>query len=348
MLNRQRWTLKMHSAMISAIASVLALCFLPICHAQNGAYTFVSFDAPSAGTGPGQGTYPTAINRIGWIGGYVYNSAGSPRGFLRTRGGRFIEVNPPTSVSSVVNAINVAPQAVGTFLDRNRDSHGFLFEVGGFYTQLDAPGATSTYPLSINDAGQVVGAESDATGTHAFLWTAQNQFTVFDAPGVGSGGTWATAINASGQATGYYFDASSEVHAWFRTATGHIITFDVGNGSGTKAFAINRGGEIAGSWNDGNGSQYGFARNTDGTFDLFSISGGNSNVVTSINDNGAFVGYNFSDFESTSFEGDPSGNVAKIPLPFANTLNTAVGINAKGHITGLYKDSNAAAHGWAK
>jgi hypothetical protein len=45
--------------------------------------TITTFDAPSAGTGPNQGTFPTRINKAGTIEGYYTDANNVNHGFLR-------------------------------------------------------------------------------------------------------------------------------------------------------------------------------------------------------------------------------------------------------------------------
>src|SRR5262252_3227932 len=47
--------------------------------------TVTSFDAPGAGTGPGQGTQPFGINPAGVIAGFYTDAGGANHGFLRNR-----------------------------------------------------------------------------------------------------------------------------------------------------------------------------------------------------------------------------------------------------------------------
>jgi hypothetical protein len=46
--------------------------------------TFITFDAPGAGTGPGQGTIPFSNNPANLITGYYIDADGVNHGFLRT------------------------------------------------------------------------------------------------------------------------------------------------------------------------------------------------------------------------------------------------------------------------
>ena len=132
---------KFHLFLAFTLSAVLAFSFLPTACAQNlSPSTFISFDAPGAGTGSGQGTYPTAIARHGWIGGTLIDGANVPHGFLRSRNGSFISADPPHSLQAYVSSVNVRGQVVGSFLDTGRNTHGFLRDYNGKYTQLDAIG----------------------------------------------------------------------------------------------------------------------------------------------------------------------------------------------------------------
>ena len=60
--------------------------------------TITTFDVPGAGTGFGQGTFPTAINPAGVITGYYLDAGSIPHGFLRARDGTFIPFDPQGSL----------------------------------------------------------------------------------------------------------------------------------------------------------------------------------------------------------------------------------------------------------
>src|SRR6266536_814144 len=63
------------------------------------AQTITTFDAPGAGTGPGQGTFPSfsplLINPNGAITGYYTDSAFVTHGFLRYENGAFTTFDAP-------------------------------------------------------------------------------------------------------------------------------------------------------------------------------------------------------------------------------------------------------------
>src|SRR5438876_10698305 len=57
--------------------------------------TITTFDAPGAGTGPGQGTLPFAINPAGTVLGYYIDVGDARHGFLRTRNGAITTFDAP-------------------------------------------------------------------------------------------------------------------------------------------------------------------------------------------------------------------------------------------------------------
>src|SRR5580658_297065 len=314
---------------------------------ESAASIYLSFDAPQAGTGPNQGTFPNAINRQGWIGGTVVYSTGVSHGFLREPNGKFIAVNPPNSVESYVSAINDSDEAVGLFYSATA-ALAYLRDAAGNYTQLAVAGADTTTASGINASGTVVGCEHDSIGYHGYLWDSQHGYTVFDVPGSAPGTTLALAINRAGMVTGYYSDSNFYSHGFVRSSNGHFSTFNaVQDGTATEPVAINANSQTTGWGNDGEGDTYGFLRNGSGASSLFEVAGSPGTAGTAINDSGVIVGYDFSDGGgNASCERDQSGDVTLLTLPFANTANQPTGINQSGNITGYYTDATGMNHGW--
>ena len=165
--------------------------------------TITTFDAPGAGTGPGQGTLPFAINPAGTVLGYYIDAGDARHGFLRTRNGAITTFDAP---------------GAGT-----------------------GPGQGTT-AFSINPAGAIAGRYIDASDAfHGFLRTPDGAITTFDVPGAGTGpgqGTRASNINPSDAVAGRYIDASDVSHGFLRAPDGTITTFDAPNaGTGTPARA---------------------------------------------------------------------------------------------------------------
>ena len=128
-------------------------------NAQARTPTFTTFDAPGAGTGPGQGTFPNAINPVGAIGGDYLDASNLNHSFLRAPDGTFITYDPPGKIGSVANSINPAGAIAGPCRDASEVHHGYLRAPDGTFTIFDAPGAGTgpgqgTFALNINPAGE--------------------------------------------------------------------------------------------------------------------------------------------------------------------------------------------------
>jgi hypothetical protein len=94
---------------------------------------FTTFDAPSAGTGPGQGTFPFGINSNGAITGWYIDGADVNHGFVRDRVGAFVEFDVPgagTGPGQGAIVFGIAPSGAvtGSYLDSNNVFHGFVRE----------------------------------------------------------------------------------------------------------------------------------------------------------------------------------------------------------------------------
>jgi hypothetical protein len=115
-----------------------------------------------------------------------------------------------------------------------------------------------------------------AMGSAAFGQT--GGFTVIDAPGAGSMGTFARSINQSGAVAGFYIDANQVNHAFVRSAAGDFTTFEApaasdAKGSGTMAASMNAGGAVAGTYGaagpEVDTREASFARTSSGTITDF-------------------------------------------------------------------------------
>jgi hypothetical protein len=336
-------------------AATLILTLGTAAVAQDISSPYRSFDAPHAGTGSGQGTFPTAINLHGWIAGTVVHSDGTSHGFLRKTNTTYIAVDVPGAVQTVVSAINSSDAVVGSYYATNT-TNGFLRDKSGNYTPIAYPGAYSTNPTGINGTGVVVGFASvtGQAGVVAFLWDAQNGFTTFAVPWANANSTIPLAINGAGSVTGFYSGKYLYTHGFVRNRNGTVAPFDGTSDepTQTESLAINASGQTTGwTFSDDSGETPGFLRDPDGTITFVGLAASPGNAGAAINDKGVVVGYYFSDGGGNgSFEQDASGNIINLgtELPFTNTANNAVGINSVGTIIGNYTDANGAVHGWLK
>jgi len=304
---------------------------------RTAAGTITEFDAPHAGAGLNQGTFPAGINANGEIAGMYFDSNNVYHGFLRSASGAIIEFDVPGAPTNVGHrgtlpvSINAGGDIAGIWIDATNDvRHGFVRTAAGDFTSFDVSGAGTastqgTVPLSINTAGSITGFYKDAAATfHGFLRTANGTIAAsIDAPGAGTGGsgklqfsgTLATSINTAGDIAGVYANAGNN-HGFVYTAssaTPAFTTFDAPNVvlaglfMGTLAASMNAGGVISGIYTDVQGDHHGFVRAADGTF--------------------------------TSPIDDPNSVYKSV---FSGTI--LISINATGQMTGTYQDANYVFH----
>jgi len=200
-------------------------------------------------------------------------------------------------------------------------------------------------------------------------------FTTIDAPGAATGaqqGTVITAINAAGDVTGFYLDASNVIHGFVLPAGGTIQTFNVSAagtsaGQGTFPASINSSGVIAGGYTDSINAAHGFVRAANGTITIFDAplaptsTKDRGTVAMGINDSGVIVGFYSTGTYTTNsvYHGfqrlaTSPYTITTIDAPNAGTGDgpgfkqgtQAYGINASGQIVGSYTDSNFYHHGF--
>ena len=202
--------------------------------APIGAIT--TFDAPGAGTAPGQGTFMTdggCINPAGVIAGEVTDASNVFHGFVRAANGTITTFDAPgagTDPGQGTTAVGINPAGVieGQYIDAANVPHGFVRDTNGAITAFDAPGAGTgpfqgTFPLTINPQRAIAGSYTDPSNVnHSFVRAANGTITTFDAPGAGTGPgqgsfPFSEAINYAGAIAGAYFDSNNVVHGFLRT-----------------------------------------------------------------------------------------------------------------------------------
>ena len=185
--------------------------------------TFITFDAPGAGTGFFQGTFPSSISPAGAITGFYLDANSLGHGFLRASNGTFTTFDIPGAVNGIFpSSISPAGAITGYSVDVNLVGHGFLRATNGTLSPFDAPGAGTTpdffqgtFAVGINPGGTIAGMYTDANnGAHGFLRASDGTFTTFDPPG--SIAIFAPFsfgqnlyINPDGVITGTYFELIS-------------------------------------------------------------------------------------------------------------------------------------------
>jgi hypothetical protein len=303
------------------------------------------FDAPGAGTGIGQGTYPVTIDAAGNVLGIYSDSTFTAHGFLRTSDGTISTFDAPGAGSGKAPqtfrrfyiqwgtfpvAINASGVITGESIDSNFFNHGFLRTTDGMVTTFDAPGtgdksSDGTYPLGIDAAGNIVGIFNPKNHPYGvssgFVRAPNGTFKIFALPGAATVGGVAS-VNVAGDLAGAYSNPHSDpsgkhspYHGFLRSANGEIITFDVpgasiATGQGTYPLGIDNNGNIAGWYTDANLTTHGFVRSASGAIDTF----------------------------------DAPGSLATTP----NKGTIPVAVDSAGNVTGIFSDAAGIAHGFKR
>jgi hypothetical protein len=345
--------------------------------------TIIPFDAPGAGTGPLEGTGPTAISQAGIIVGSFSTQAFVFRGFVRAPNvGTFTEFDAPGAGTGQYQGTDVVAidDAAGAITGFVRDSgdvfHGFLrYPNGTFLTPpFDAPDAGTgtlqgTLPGNINATGLITGYYVDSSNVnHGFVRAPGGTITEFDAQGAGTGpgqGTFVSGTDCltdAGATVGYYVDSNGVAHGFVRAPDGVITEFDApgagtGPNQGTKCSGINQLGTILGIYVDSSNVNHGFALAPNGTFTFINVPAagtgpGQGTLPFNINASGAITG-TYIDASNVNHGFLLSSNgITTFDAPGAGTGpgqgTQALCNNAADAITGVYLDSNNAVHGFLR
>ena len=336
--------------------------------------TFITFDAPDAGTGRLQGTVPANINAPGAITGYYVDANYVGHGFVRASDGAITTFDAPGAVNGTgPSGINPAGVVIGSFADVNFVIHGFLRAIDGSITTFDAPGAVfGTNPSGINPAGVITGTLFDVNFVgHGFVRAINGTITTIDLPGAVNG-TEAVAINPAGVVTGIYTDGSFVSHGFLRDRDGAFTTFDPPTPGFINAFApfsfgpdlsITAEGVITGTYfefipgNPFGGNYRVFVRATDGSFTTFDAATYPPCCIWSfpsgINPAGTITGsFNDGFTHNHGFLRTRDGTITTFDVPGAGTgfnQGTApLGITPEGVVMGLYRDATYVYHGFLR
>lgn len=103
------------------------------------------------------------------------------------------------------------------------------------FTTFDVPGANVTQPVAINNNGDIAGRFTDASGSHAFIRTADGTFTVFDSC------SNVVGLNDLGEIAG---DSGGSNGSCFRDRAGNVSTFALSQpGFSAGIVGLNNAGE---------------------------------------------------------------------------------------------------------
>ena len=335
---------------------VLVCCGAVLAQGSTAQSPHVNFiDVPDAGTGFGQGTFPVAMNKLGWITGYYVRSDYSTHGFLRTPQGDYLVFDAPGQ-NTVPTCLNGTGEIAGSFLDAlTSQARGFVRAADGTITVFDAPGADGTadeqtWPTGISNDGHIAGTERDpAHVSHGFLRSPDGKFVRFDAPGAGSGheeGTFVAGMSDKDYITGWFVFNSVLKGGYVRSSNGSITTFAIPTpgaitpaqggvipfslvpGGGAEGRSINMGGTVVGDYVE-NSREHAFLRFANGKVTTFTLQGTASGTTSkvdlntlgaSINNEGVMAGVSVDEGGvSHAFVRLRNGTVEQLSLPLDST-----------------------------
>src|SRR6266446_3357120 len=302
-------------------------------HAQTEP-PITTIDATDAGTTNGQGTWATAINAAGVIGGYFLDSNFGCHAFVRKPDGTFTSFDGPTGCP-IPASINQRSVVTGTYADRSF-------------------GCSAGQPDNPPGCG----------GFHAFTRNPDGTFVSFDPPNVNPHNfIGANSVNAEGAIVGTFADRNTGVfHGFLRARDGTFIIIDgpdvnQGAGGSTGATAINSRGEILGGFSTTNaGPHHSYLRSPDGAFTVFDFPGACDSCTQSmgLNGRGTVVGMYFTPtsggfFAIRGFLRKADGAFTSFDLPEGHQFaSLSPAINSSNAVVGTYFDTNGVAHGFLR
>jgi len=160
-------------ALLVALAIPVSLAAQDNWHNKNG--KIITFNAPGAGTGSGQGTVPIGPNVWGSIVGFYFDTNSVTHGFLRATDGTFTTFDPTGSTCTTSGNLNDFGVIGGYYSDSSGVSHGFLRAPDGNITTFNVKGAGTgsgqgTFTDASNQWCEITGWYIDANGVyHGFL-----------------------------------------------------------------------------------------------------------------------------------------------------------------------------------
>lgn len=279
--------------------------FAGLLHAQS--ITYSTFEVPEAAP---NNLSVDAINSSGVVGGYLTDTSGNLKGWVRnTRGVINLLVDPLDTTSpsaTVVYGLNNGNTVTGYFFDTADNLYyGFFFNAGTYttYTVPNQPAGTDFAVAGINNKGSFCGQLLQPPYTTYMNFVSINgEVTVFQVGG--SNSEDCLGINDSDVAVGYYLDSIGVEHGWMRDSSGNITTIDVpaasttagtapcaGTVGGTQPGAINDQGFISGHYWDKKYNEHGFIRTPAGRIISLNVPGAYETSGGGINNKNQVVGH---------------------------------------------------------
>jgi hypothetical protein len=343
----------------------------------------ITFEAPGAGTGAGQGTFAININSCGDAIGYFVDVNVVPHGFVRSPFGKIITIDAPgagmvpgADQGTIPESINIEGTIAGQYEDANDVFHCFLRYPDGHIFTFDAPHAGTepnkgqgSVAVDINSEGTVAGFTIDDNNVqHGFVRSPLGTFTSFDAPEAGKGpseGTMVTlesGLDSQGVLIGWSIVSSTRAHGFKRERNGAITLFDPVGSVITLPGAINSDGLIVGGAADGNFIVHGFVRSVNGVITTFDVPGAGTTpgsfegtLALGVSSFGLSTGYWIdASVVGHGFVRYPNGALVKFDAPGAGSVpgrlqgTVPQGMNSWGEIVGYLLDAKNVGHGFVR
>ena len=299
-----------YSEVFTAVVS--ALCVFLSVPTSATAQTYSTFVAPN-----GLYTQPNAINAIGQIVGFYWDSKSISHGFVREATGTVATFDPKGSMGTNPVAIDASGTIVGDYVASDSPGHGFLRRSNGKIISFDPP--KSLYTLVAGTDGNIVGSYEPGKGVVGYLRTKKGIYLTFKYAGRA---TEPHGTNKAGAVVGIYRSKDgTTTHGFLRHSDG---TFEEIRSHGTTwPVAINESGTIVG----GDAHESVFVQTADGSITTLSVPGADTTIVAGINSKGTVVGS--AHFESTGDHGfmwSAERGLVSIDVPGA-TYTIPSGIN---------------------
>lgn len=255
---------------------------------------FTALYAPVSGTTE---TVAVWINDAGQITGWYSDGKSSFHGFLRDKVGNYSSFDPPGSVRTQPQSINGVGQISGVYTTSVTSLDvGFLRDSTGTFVTFGGSGSCgdSVLNAALSASGEIAGSCYYNGGTVTyFIRTAGGILTEYSDP-FGGAVISVTAISDQDVLAGYYTDAASLIHGFWRDTSG-VHSFDYPEAVLTVPTGINLTGTITGYYSGADAVRHGFVRDPLGNFTSFDdpnaeTKAGHGTTPTAINRSGQITG----------------------------------------------------------
>jgi probable HAF family extracellular repeat protein len=285
------------------------------------------------GTMGGNQSHGAALNNRGQVVGYAQNAAqGMDHPFVWDQHNGMQDLGSLGGTVGFANAINNPGQVVGASDTTGGGStlHAFVWDRKNGMKDMNLP---RFGPVGINDAGQIVGNNTYGT-------------VLVYSPGIGTQymgglggplGTWAYAINNSGQVVGNSSTTSGDYHAFLWDPTTGILDLGIlGGFENSTAVDVNDKGQVVGYLNGpGDTVSRAFIWDTKSGMQDLGALGVGFTIARAVNNKGQVVGY-FSpqNWQTGAFIWDPIHGMKDLNTLTDHSviLEDAIDINDRGEI----------------